>query len=200
MTSWDFYEKNAERLFSDYISLDFETIFSDVERYIGYCHGLALDVGSGSGRDAAALASKGFQVVAVEPSSRMRALAQDYYVGSDIYWVDDSLPLLSKIKSSNKKFDLILLSAVWMHLAEHEQAKSLEVLSSLLTDKGKLIITLRLGPAEPDRNISVVRTDELLELAKKNSLTPVFITELGTDSFKRNEIQWQKVVFSKPIV
>lgn len=200
MTSWDFYEKNAERLFSDYISLDFETIFSDVERYIGDCHGLALDVGSGSGRDAAALASKGFQVVAVEPSSRMRALAQDYYVGSDIYWVDDSLPLLSKIKSSNKKFDLILLSAVWMHLAEHEQAKSLEVLSSLLTDKGKLIITLRLGPAEPDRNISVVRTDELLELAKKNSLTPVFITELGTDSFKRNEIQWQKVVFSKSIV
>ncbi|OAT35847.1 hypothetical protein M987_03912 [Enterobacter soli ATCC BAA-2102] len=39
-----------------------------------------------------------------------------------------------------------------------------------------------------------------MELAKKNSLTPVFITELGTDSFKRNEIQWQKVVFSKPIV
>lgn len=200
MTSWDFYEKNAERLFSDYISLDFETIFLDVKRYIGDCHGQALDVGAGSGRDAAALASKGFQVVAVEPSSRMRALAQEYYVGSDIHWVDDSLPLLSKIISSNKKFDLILLSAVWMHLTKHEQSKSLEVLSSLLADKGKLIITLRLGPPEPDRNISVVRTDELLELAKKNSLTPVFVSELGTDSFKRNEIQWQKVVFSKPIL
>ncbi|HCO2088178.1 TPA: class I SAM-dependent methyltransferase, partial [Escherichia coli] len=55
MTSWKFYDNNADRLFADYISLDFYSIFQDVEEFILQSKGVSLDVGSGSGRDAAAL-------------------------------------------------------------------------------------------------------------------------------------------------
>nr|WP_250164103.1 hypothetical protein [Escherichia coli] len=48
-----FYDNNADRLFADYISLDFYSIFQDVEEFILQSKGVSLDVGSGSGRDAA---------------------------------------------------------------------------------------------------------------------------------------------------
>ena len=43
---------------------------------------LALDIGAGSGRDAAWLASKGYEVVAVERSSGMRDEAQRRHEGA----------------------------------------------------------------------------------------------------------------------
>jgi SAM-dependent methyltransferase len=57
-----------------------------------------LDVGAGSGRDAAWLSSLGYKVVAVEPSSRMAAHARRLGRCPDIEWIDDRLPRLAKLK------------------------------------------------------------------------------------------------------
>ncbi|EKF7926856.1 class I SAM-dependent methyltransferase, partial [Escherichia coli] len=110
---------------------------------------------------------------------------------------DDSLPFLHSVKAMNLKFDLILVSAVWMHLSKKEQKISLETLTDLLTLNGRMIITLRLGPPEPDRNINVVNTEELLELASQLGLKTLRVTSINKDSFQRNQITWQKVVLSK---
>jgi protein-L-isoaspartate O-methyltransferase len=56
---------------------------------------LALDVGAGSGRDAAWLRHLGFEVVAVEPAQRMRGAAQAFHPDQGIRWLDDRLPALS---------------------------------------------------------------------------------------------------------
>ncbi|EMV2558002.1 TPA: class I SAM-dependent methyltransferase [Escherichia coli] len=197
MTSWKFYDNNADRLFADYISLDFYSIFQDVEEFILQSKGVSLDVGSGSGRDAAALDELGYKVIAVEPSEKMRNLASSYYKSNHIIWLDDSLPFLHSVKAMNLKFDLILVSAVWMHLSKKEQKISLETLTDLLTLNGRMIITLRLGPPEPDRNINVVNTEELLELASQLGLETLRVTSINKDSFQRNQITWQKVVLSK---
>ncbi|MFP2201188.1 class I SAM-dependent methyltransferase [Enterobacter ludwigii] len=199
MTSWKFYDDNAERLFADYISLSFNEIFSDVKHFFSDSIETILDVGAGSGRDSAALAEKGYRVVAVEPSERMRSLASSLYNSENITWIDDSLPLLSIVKKINVKYDLILVSAVWMHLTETEQNESLETLCDLLSQKGKIIITLRLGPQEPDRNIKIVSTQYLLNLAATLGLNADYISPINDDSFKRTQIKWQKIVLSKPI-
>ncbi|MHC9009374.1 class I SAM-dependent methyltransferase [Escherichia coli] len=150
-----------------------------------------------SGRDAAALDELGYKVIAVEPSEKMRNLASSYYKSNHIIWLDDSLPFLHSVKAMNLKFDLILVSAVWMHLSKKEQKISLETLTDLLTLNGRMIITLRLGPPEPDRNINVVNTEELLELASQLGLKTLRVTSINKDSFQRNQITWQKVVLSK---
>lgn len=199
MTSWKFYDDNAERLFSDYNSLDFKSIFCDVVSYISTSYKKALDVGAGSGRDASALADMGFNVVAVEPSQKMRDLASAYYTSKSISWVEDSLPHLVKLNHLSDEFDLILISAVWMHLSVAEQNESLVTLKRLLSPSGKIIITLRLGPEEPDRGINKICTEDLLDEASKIGLISSHVTSVTDDSFNRPQIKWQKVVLTKPI-
>ena len=53
---------------------------------------LVLDVGAGSGRDAAWLTRLGHDVVAVEPSPAMRAEAERRHADQRIRWIADSLP------------------------------------------------------------------------------------------------------------
>lgn len=197
MTTWKFYDDNALRLFNDYQSIKFRDIFADVESYFLASRGDALDVGSGSGRDSAALFKMGYKVTAVEPSDNMRNLAAENHKHCDITWVNDSLPDLRKITQSLKTFDLIIVSAVWMHLSEYQQERSLFTLFNLLSANGVMIITLRLGPAEPDRQISMVYTEDLVELSKKVGLTVEHISPVNTDSFNRPSVTWQKVVLSK---
>jgi 2-polyprenyl-3-methyl-5-hydroxy-6-metoxy-1,4-benzoquinol methylase len=75
-----------------------------------------LDVGAGSGRDAAWLAGKGYSVLAVEPSATMREEAQGRHAVPSIVWMDDRLPSLDAVLRLGAAFDLILVSAVWMHV------------------------------------------------------------------------------------
>ena len=200
MTSWKFYDDNAERLFNDYVSLSFYDIFQDVAVFFSNSITTVLDVGAGSGRDAAALADMGFYVTAVEPSERMRTLASSRYKSEKISWVNDSLPLLREVIKNQQTFDLILISAVWMHLSVQERIESLKNLRTLLTPGGNIIITLRLGPEEPDRKIKIINTEELLENASMFGLTVAYVSEIKDDSFNRAQIKWQKVVLTKPIM
>ena len=71
-----------------------------------------LDVGTGSGRDAAWLSRKGYDVVAVEPSSRFRTIARERHDAPSIQWLADSLPGLRHTFRTGLAFDFILASAV----------------------------------------------------------------------------------------
>ena len=58
---------------------------------------LALDVGAGTGRDAAWLTSVGYQVVAAEPAAGMRRIAAEKHRSHGIRWVSDTLPSLDHV-------------------------------------------------------------------------------------------------------
>ena len=111
-----FYTNNVERLTAQYNAVPFEEVHKQWLDKIPE-QGLALDVGAGSGRDARYLTAQGMRVVAVEPSLDMREYAKKYGTWHSIYWLSDSLPGLSEVFSLQTKFDLILLSAVWMNIA-----------------------------------------------------------------------------------
>ncbi|MFD6880629.1 MULTISPECIES: class I SAM-dependent methyltransferase [unclassified Streptomyces] len=78
-----------------------------------------LDIGAGSGRDAAALAARGHRVVAAEPTAEPRSLGRRLHSDQKIEWVDDALPRLTTLTARGGRFDLILLTAVWMHLDDN---------------------------------------------------------------------------------
>jgi protein-L-isoaspartate O-methyltransferase len=72
----DWYDANAAEAVALYESVPAAEVHGWMLDVLPKRAGLVLEVGAGSGRDAGWLASLGHQVVAVEPSNRMRAFAQ----------------------------------------------------------------------------------------------------------------------------
>jgi SAM-dependent methyltransferase len=160
-------------------------------------HSLALDLGAGTGRDAAWLASKGFDVVAVEPSGGMRAEAQKRHTESQIRWLEDHLPALPATLRLGLAFDLVLMSAVWQHVPQSDRPRAFRKLVSLLKSGGLLAITLRHGPAEPEREMEAVSLEEVETLARSHGMIVVRVAELP-DRQDRPEVHWTGVALSLP--
>ena len=67
------------------------------------------------------------------------------------------------ITNQEISFDLILLSAVWMHIPPSDRARSIRKLANLLKPGGKLVISLRHGQNQAEftqRNMHLVCADE----------------------------------------
>src|SRR5260370_18559973 len=90
-----------------------------------------LDVGAGTGRDAAALAALGHTVVAVEPTPELRAHGQRLHPEAAITWIDDSLPHLGKVHARGERFGLIMLTAGWVHLDSDPREHALAAIRDL---------------------------------------------------------------------
>ena len=110
------YDANAETISARYESVTSEAVHDWLRDLLPRDSASVLDIGAGSGRDAAWLAANGHDVVAVEPSASMRTAATALHGSSAINWFDDRLPALDKVSRSGLSFDLILVSAVWMHV------------------------------------------------------------------------------------
>ena len=148
-----------------------------------------LDVGAGSGRDAAWLAYKGHEVVAVEPSSRLQAMARERQNVPRIQWISDSVPGLRRTFRTGLAFDVILVSAVWMHVAPSDRARAFRKLITLLKPGNVLSITLRCGPDEAGRTFHPVSAAEIKSLARDHG---AFVERETTadDQLGRREIRW----------
>lgn len=122
----EFYSQNSDLLFSKYQSISFKNVHNSQIQAIEFqqCK-TALVIGAGSGRYALALKHKKLCVTAIEPSDDLRALGKTF-TGDDVTWLNDSLPQLEKVKG--KTFDIILISAVRMHLSPQEQTQSLKTI------------------------------------------------------------------------
>jgi SAM-dependent methyltransferase len=129
-----------------------------------------LDVGAGTGRDAAWLAKRGHRVLAVEPVSELRQAGRALHDENNIEWLDDTLPFLGRTKARGETFDLILCIAVWQHLPEEQHEPALANLSSLASRGGRVILSVRHGPGSPNRACFPADTDHLVAAAKDNRL------------------------------
>lgn len=199
MRSTKYYNVNAEWLSEYYNSLAVDSIHrSWIKSNLPEKPGIACDIGAGSGRDANWLAERGWDVVAVEPSNEMRQLAQKQ-THPNVTWLDDSLPDLAKLKLLGHRFDLVLLSAVWMHVPPAKRERAFRIISELLKPSGVLVITLRQGSDEAEnleRDFHEVTADELLEFARRRALS---LTRQTTEpDQKRGHVRWQTLVFTMP--
>lgn len=149
-----------------------------------------LDVGAGTGRDAAALAALGHHVTAVEPSSAMLRLARALHPGNDILWLSDAMPSLARVRGT---YDVVLLSAVWMHVPPADRAAALSRIVDLTAPRGRIYMTLRLGPGDVDRAMWSVSAAEVERLAATRGLR---VRDLGKqpDLLGRNDVTWQTLL------
>jgi len=115
------YAEEAEALVEQYERLPFADVHRQVLHLIPTAPGRVLDIGSGTGRDAAGLAAMGHNVVAVEPTAELRMRAAALHPSPRIEWLDDSLPNLTRLTRRGESFHVVMLTAVWMHLDERQR-------------------------------------------------------------------------------
>lgn len=191
------YDQNAEKFVAQYESLTFEHVHSTLLDVLPSLGATILDVGAGSERDAAWFAAKGYDVVAAEPSEAMRTLARQRHPSPRIHWVADSLPDLAQVRRLGLTFDLILLSAVWMHVPPASRQRALRKLATLLSPNGRIAISLRLGPPDTDRAMYEVTLPELTAMAHQFGLRLVR-TDNSPDKLGRPGISWATAVLGLP--
>src|SRR5258708_23087238 len=117
------YGETADERVKQYESL----AFADVHRHLLHLFPMVLsrviDIGAGTGRDAAALAGMGHAVTAVEPTPELRAHAQRLHGQWAIRWVDDALPDLDRVHALGERYDLIMLTGGWSHLDKAQRER-----------------------------------------------------------------------------
>lgn len=178
------YAEEAEELFKRYESVSFADAHRPVLHLIPQTAASVLDIGSGTGRDAAALAAMGHRVLAVEPTDALRTRAMVLHRSPRIEWLNDSLPDLALIKAREERFDLVMLTAVWMHLDEGQRRQGMPVLASLVREGGVMMMSLRHGSVPHGRRMFEVSGEETIELAREHCLEPIL-------NLAHPSIQWQ---------
>jgi SAM-dependent methyltransferase len=190
------YGEQANALIAQYESVGFEDVQRDVLHLFPQQPSRILDIGAGSGRDAGALAQRGHTVVAVEPTRELREDGQRRYCLPNLQWLDDHLPLLQATRKRDQGFDLILLTAVWMHLQVAERHSAMQVISGLLLPAGRVIMSLRHGPVPPGRQMFDVSAAETIELATAFGLHCTYQGE-REDMFDRAGVRWSLLALDK---
>lgn len=192
----DYYNQKAQNLLEIYQSVDPSSLHSNWSKHLPHKPELALDVGSGSGRDAIWLAKKGWEIVAVEPAVELANLGRKYTEGYKVSWINDRLPGLRKLSDSQGQFSLILVIGVFMHLSCGERLASLRTLEGLMARDSIMAISLRHGPDTEGRGFYQVNAEEIVEFAKTHALKSEVHDNLP-DELGRTGVTWQTVLVTK---
>ena len=194
----DGYAAEATRLIDDYERHSFEDKHASILEILP-SGGRALDIGAGTGRDAAALATRGLIVTAVEPTAEFRETARILHPSPAITWIDDGLPALASIADHRNIYDLVLATAVWMHLDEVERSAAMIAVAPLIRPGGILSITLRRGPVPGGRRMFHVDSGEIIAQAATAHLDCISDHDEASIG-ARNMIagvRWRRIVFRR---
>jgi len=190
------YGNRAADLAAQYESITFEDVHRDVLHLFPDEPGHVLDIGAGSGRDAAALALRGHWVVAVEPTQELRAEGQRLHPLATLQWLDDQLPELLAVRDLGRRFDVILLTAVWMHLDTAERETAMHAVALLLQVGGIVVMSLRHGPVPDGRRMFDVSADETVALGEQAGLRKHHCSE-REDMLGRPDVSWSFVALKR---
>ncbi|MBD0673677.1 class I SAM-dependent methyltransferase [Streptomyces sp. CBMA156] len=190
------YGEEAARLAVQYESVTFAEVHRELLHHYPAPPAAVLDVGAGTGRDAAALAALGHRVVAVEPTPELRAAGERLHAGTDVRWVADALPGLPLLAAEGERYDLVLLTAVWMHLAPDERPPAMAALTRLLAPAGRLALTLRHGPVPPGRHMFDLPPEPTIALAAGHGLR-LHHRATRPDLHGRDGVHWSLLLFER---
>lgn len=194
------YANEVDALFVRYESRDAAGIHAPWAHFFPEPPARILDIGAGTGRDAAYFASLGHSVLAVEPTDALRTRAAQVHPDANIAWLDDILPGLTQTRALDETFDFILMHAVWMHLTEAERIEGMANVASLLKPGGRIAMSQRHGPVPEGRRMFDVSGEETIALAAKHGLKNLFHerAESIQAENRSNSIMWTKLVFESP--
>jgi SAM-dependent methyltransferase len=191
------YSEDAESLISRYEGVSFKEKYQAVLHLLPTKASRILDIGAGTGGDAAWLTKNGHCVLAIEPTDPLREAGARLHPSNQIEWLDDSLPRLLKTMARKEVFDLVLVTAVWAHLDENERQQAMSNIAALLKPGALLIMSLRHGPAPANRRVFEVTAEETMALAQRDGLKEVLYvrTQSALPINQQAGVMWSWLTF-----
>jgi len=156
-----------------------------------------LEIGAGTGRDAAWFAARGFTVTAVEPVDALREGAMRLHTVETIRWIDDGLPELKSIAGEHEAYDLVMLTAVLMHLDAPQRLGAMRTIAQLVRPGGVIMLYMRHGPVPEGRTMFDVTAEEIKAISAPLDLTPIFELLDEPDGRSRPGVSWTRLVLQK---
>ncbi|WP_329323424.1 MULTISPECIES: class I SAM-dependent methyltransferase [unclassified Streptomyces] len=138
---WDRFYADRSKPVPFFAAKPDESLAAHVERGV-VTPGRVLDLGCGPGRNAVFLASRGFEVDAVDLSPTVLSWARDraHEAGVDVRFVQgDAFRLVGTELTG--PYDLVVDSGCFHHLPPHRRVSHLALLDRLLTPGGHLALT-----------------------------------------------------------
>jgi cyclopropane fatty-acyl-phospholipid synthase-like methyltransferase len=165
--------------------------------------GRLLELGCGSGRDAAFMVSQGFRVLATDGSASMVEQAKLHRPELAAHVVHLKLP--EGLSSALGVFDGIYAVAVLMHLSIQEIENTISAVNCLLAARGRFVFSV---PARRDdvitnefdskgRRFTTLSPDGWKDLCLKCNLQTIQ-TMISEDGLGRNGIVWMNCLAEKP--
>ena len=193
----DGYAEDSSFLIQSFEAISSPELLSHVLDFIPQSNCRVIEIGAGTGRDAAWLASKGLNVSAVEPVLEFREAGKLLHPSPLIEWFNDSLPSLPKILRQQQSYQLALLIAVWQHVPKNDKITSLTNLHSILDQKGKLIISVRNGSGALNRKCYPTSSNETISIAQQCGFKLVFSSNAISvqKNNKKSDVTWTWLVF-----
>ena len=190
------YAEEAPELLERYESISFADQHRFIMHLIPTAPSRVLDIGAGTGRDAAGFAALGHSVVAIEPTEELRRGAMLLHPSPMIEWIDDSLPDLAAIRARGEEFDVVMLTAVWMHLDAQQRRRAMPHLAVLVRNRGVVIMSLRHGPVPPGRRMFEVSAEETIALGEPYGLNCI-LNRAAEPSLRQPGVSWTRLAFQK---
>lgn len=191
------YAGEAESLIRQYESLSFTDVHRHVMHLLPEAPARVLDIGAGTGRDAAGFADLGHRVTAVEPTAKLRLRAKQLHPSPSITWLDDSLPDLPLLSGRGETFDVVVLIAVWMHLDAGQRQHAMPAIAAFVSPGGLMILTQRHGPVPAGRRMFEIPAIETIALAETHGFTCIQRLEGGDSHFNRPGVSWDRFAFKR---
>jgi SAM-dependent methyltransferase len=186
-------ETAAERA-RQYESIGFADVHSDILHLFPVTPCQVIDIGAGTGRDAAAFAERGHSVTAVEPTLELRTEAQRLHARWSITWIDDSLPDLERVHELGGRYDVVMLTAVGMHLDAGQRERAMARVAPLVKPGGLMALSLRHGPVPVGRRMFEVSAQETGELARRHGLAIIHESK-GPALLGGPAVWWDRLAF-----
>ncbi len=142
----DYFNDNAAELTAFYNSLDRGAVHAELIKRLPQGPLKMLDVGAGSGADAAYFADRGHTVVAAEPARKLRDIANKNFKNKNIKWSAARLPSLPRV---GQGFDVVYSVGTLQYLDQPGREQALARMASLLNDGGLLEVQYPTPPTRP---------------------------------------------------
>jgi SAM-dependent methyltransferase len=188
------YGETADERVKQYESIGFADVHGDLLHLFPTTPSRIIDIGAGTGRDAAAFAALGHTVTAVEPTPELLAHARRLHGDLPITWIDDALPDLDRVHALGERYDLVMLTAVWMHLDQAQRERAMSRVAPLLRPGGLMTLSLRHGPVPAGRRMFDVSNAETRALAARHGLATIHESESGA-LLGGPAVRWNRLAF-----
>ena len=139
-----YYDKNAQTLANRYEGADMNYTHRNLLRYLPE-GGKVLEIGCGSGRDAAFLLNHGFDITACDASSEMLSTAIAHHPELSKRIHHASIPFSNEDSLLFQRFNAVVLIATVMHISDQDLFECAYQLRQLLTPDGIVLISTSLG-------------------------------------------------------